>query len=99
MDDIPNLGTIEDRKMRLTMQRLDSSERQALVSSARKKLYEEGYAVDGETVGGLLKDESLVPTEVKVHVTVTSYSRRFQLERLFVSSGQVWPRRLQDAHG
>jgi hypothetical protein len=64
MDDIPNLGTTEDRKMRITMQRFDSSERQALVNIAWKKLYDEGYAVDGDVVNGLLKSESLVPTEV-----------------------------------
>jgi len=64
MDEIPNLGTAEDRKIRIEKQRTDSDERQKHVKDARKKLYDEGYAVDGEKVDGLLKDESLVPTEV-----------------------------------
>jgi len=64
MDEIPNLGTTEDRKVRIEKQRADSDEHQTLVKDARKKLYDEGYAVDGEHVDGLLKDESLVPTEV-----------------------------------
>lgn len=64
MDDVPNLGAIEDRQMRIEKLRVDSDGRQAKVREARKKLYDEGYAVDGENVDGLLKDESLVPTEV-----------------------------------
>lgn len=65
MDEIPNLGTTEDRQARIEKLRVDSDERQTLVRDARKKLYDEGYAVDGERVDGLLKDESLVPTEVR----------------------------------
>ena len=64
MDEVPNLGTAEDRKIRIEKQRVDSDERQKLVQDVRKKLYEEGYAVDGEKVGGILKGESLIPTEV-----------------------------------
>ena len=68
MDEIPELGTVEDRKMRIEKQRTDSDEHQTLVRTARKKLYDEGYAVDGEHVDGLLKDESLVPTEVQTMI-------------------------------
>jgi len=66
MDDIPNIGTEEDRKARFEKKRVDSDERRACVDDARKKLYDEGYAVDGEAVDGFLKNESLVPTEVIV---------------------------------
>ena len=52
MDEIPNLGTTEDRKMRIEKQRADSDEHQTLVKDARKKLYDEGYAVDGDHVDG-----------------------------------------------
>ena len=64
MDDIPGLGTTEDRQMRVEKQRTDSDEHLKLVEDAWKKLYVEGYAVDGEKIDDLLKDESLVPTEV-----------------------------------
>jgi len=64
MDEIPNLGTTEDRQTRLEKPRVDSAEYRTLVKDARKKLYDEGYAVDGDRVDGLLKGESLVPTEV-----------------------------------
>jgi len=66
MDKIPSLGTTEDCQMRVEKQRADSNEHQKLVEEARKKLYVEGYAVDGEHIDKLLKDESLVPTEVGV---------------------------------
>ena len=72
MDNVPNLGTTEDRQARLEKQRVDSDEHQALVKEARKKLYDEGYAVDGEYVDGLLKDESLVPTEVRMRAHLIS---------------------------
>ena len=52
--------------MQAEKQRTDSDEHRELVEGARKKLYVEGYAVDGEKVDDLLKDESLVPTEVTV---------------------------------
>ena len=64
MDEIPDLGTTEDRKTRIEKQRADTDEYRQLVQEARKTLYEDGYAVDGEKVDGLLKGESLVPTEV-----------------------------------
>jgi len=64
MKEIPDLGTAEDRQKRVERSRVDSDEHQTLVKDARKKLYDEGYAVDGENVDGLLKGESLVPTEV-----------------------------------
>ena len=64
MDEIPNLGTMEDRKLRLEKPRVDSVEYRTLVKDARKKLYDEGYAVDGECVDEIIKGESLVPTEV-----------------------------------
>ena len=64
MDEIPDLGTTEDRQSRLEKPRVDSPEYRTLVRDARKKLYDEGYAVDGERVDELLKGESLVPTEV-----------------------------------
>lgn len=64
MDEIPNLGTTEDRKICLEKPRVDSAEYQKVIKDAQKKLYDEGYAVDSERVDELLKGESLVPTEV-----------------------------------
>jgi len=101
MDEIPSLGTLEDRQARVTKPRVDSSERQTLVGDARKKLYDEGYAVDGENVDGLLKGESLVPTEVWTGVMPHSIflTCMVYLECFFVGPGQVWLGRFQDSRG
>ena len=72
MDEIPNLGTVEDRQARAERLRVDSEAYRTLVKDARTKLYVEGYAVDGEKVSGLLKDESLVPTEVRMRTYVAA---------------------------
>ena len=72
MDEIPNLGTMEDRRAHVEKQQVNSDEHQGCVKDARKKLYDEGYAVDGDHVDGLLKDESLVPTEVRTRVHATA---------------------------
>jgi len=70
MDEVPNLGTVEDRKICVEKQQVDSDEHQTCVKDARKKLYDEGYAVNGEHVDGFLKNESLVPTEVRMWVHI-----------------------------
>lgn len=62
---IPSLGTTEDRLLRQTQPRLESEERQQRVKDARDKLYREGYVITGDHVDGVLKDESLVPTQVR----------------------------------
>lgn len=74
MDEIPELGTPEDKKTRVENLRTDSEEYRKLVRDARTKLYDEGYAVDGEKVDGLLKGESLVPTVVRFGTHVTAMS-------------------------
>ena len=61
---ISSLGTPEDRELRQTKPRIESEERQQQVKDAREKLYREGYAITGDHVDGVLKDESLVPTQV-----------------------------------
>ena len=90
MNEIPNLGTKEDRQTRLEKPRVDSAEHQALVRDARKKLYDEGYAVDGEHVDGLLKDESLVPTEVRIKTQVI-----FGLNIIFPECFLICPQKVQ----
>jgi hypothetical protein len=64
--DIPALGTPEDRTLRQTQLRVESEERQQRVEGARDKLYREGYVITGDNVDGILKDESLVPTLVRI---------------------------------
>ena len=91
MDGIPNIGTTEDRKIHLEKPRVDSDECRARVDNARKKLYDEGYAVDGEIVDGFLKNESLVPTEVVIFTcsTASFASHSARLECIFIGSRQI----------
>ena len=63
-DKIPEIGRDEDRRTRVESSRTDTIERQAQVDQARKNLYEDGYALAGDHVDGILKDSSLVPTRV-----------------------------------
>ena len=64
IDQIYAIGREDDRKRREESRRQDNVERRGKVDNARKSLYDEGYAITGDHVNGLLKDESLVPTKV-----------------------------------
>lgn len=64
MNEVPGLGTQEDRALRVEKPRVDSLERQALVELARTNLYRHGYAITGDYVDGVLKELSYVPTVV-----------------------------------
>jgi len=68
IDQIYALGQEDDRKRREETRRQDDAERRKKVDDARKSLYDEGYAISGDRVDGLLKGESLVPTKVFVSV-------------------------------
>ena len=63
-DQIYTLGREDDRKRREELCRRDNDERRKKVDDAHKSLYNEGYAITGDHVDGLLKGESLVPTKV-----------------------------------
>ncbi|KAH6908719.1 hypothetical protein BKA70DRAFT_1426611 [Coprinopsis sp. MPI-PUGE-AT-0042] len=56
-------GRREDQATRESNVRVDSNARQGLVQSARKFIYQGGYAVKYKKVEDLLKTTSLVPTE------------------------------------
>lgn len=64
IDQICGLGREDDRQLREDLRREDNDDRQRKVDAARKSLYDEGFAITGDYVDGLLKDESLVPTKV-----------------------------------
>ena len=66
IDQIYALGRNSDQKQREESRRQDNDERRKKVDDARKSLYKEGYAITGDHVDGLLKDDSLVPTKVAI---------------------------------
>jgi uncharacterized protein YcbX len=67
-DQISAIGRDDDRKCREESRRQDDAARRQNVDEARRILYEEGYAITGEHVDGLLKEDSRVPTKVSAAV-------------------------------
>ena len=53
----------------------DNAEWGKKVDNAHKSLYDNGYAITGDHIDGLLKDESLVPTKVFMSVFACSWSQ------------------------
>lgn len=64
-DALAAVGTRADREARETTARVDNEEHQRKVEEARTAIYDDGYVVNSEVVEGLLKPESLVPTQVR----------------------------------
>ncbi|KAI0257901.1 hypothetical protein BC834DRAFT_838237 [Gloeopeniophorella convolvens] len=61
-DEIPALGTEQDRKIREERARKDNLARKELVEQARVLIYKNGYVPNSVRVDELLKSQSLVPT-------------------------------------
>ena len=64
-EDIFKIGREDDRCTREELRRADTVEWQGRVEGARTALYENGYALTGDHVDGVLKEDSLVPTRVR----------------------------------
>ena len=63
---IPGLGTLSDRNLRTSQQRVDGPTSKKKVQEARKLIYgKKNYAVDADKVEDLLKPTSLVPAKVR----------------------------------
>ncbi|KAI0065337.1 hypothetical protein BV25DRAFT_1799386 [Artomyces pyxidatus] len=62
-DRLHRMGKPQDMQQRRTLARVDDAQRRAHVSSARKLIYQDEYAVNSEAVEKILKAESLVPTD------------------------------------
>ena len=66
INEICAIGQEDDRKRQEESCRRDDAQRRNKVDDARRSLYDEGYAITGNHVDGLLKEESLIPTKVIV---------------------------------
>jgi hypothetical protein len=64
------MGMKRDMKQRVNRARVDDSHRREKVSKARSMIYEKNYAVTNGVVDEILKEESLVPTDVSYHTGV-----------------------------
>ena len=58
------MGRDDDRRRREESRRYDDAERRKKVDDAREWVYDKGYAITGDKVEDLLKDQSMVPTKV-----------------------------------
>jgi hypothetical protein len=56
-----------DMSQRVTLARVDDIRHQNTIAIARNLIYEKNYAVDSKAIERLLKEQSLVPTVVRVH--------------------------------
>lgn len=91
IDQIYALGREDDRKRREESCRKDDAERQKKVDDARKSLYNDGYAIAGDHVDGLLKDESLVPTKVSTSAfTLFVTLKTVFAERILSGPLSIW---------
>lgn len=64
--EIPQVGTEEDRRVRIESARKDDGVRNSLVDEARRLIYGQGYSVTSDKVEDLLKAISAVPTVVRM---------------------------------
>ena len=65
---VHNLGTTSDMKQRQTLARVDDNSRRNKIKEARTIIYDKIYAVDNEAVENLLKEQSLVATNVSCSI-------------------------------
>lgn len=68
---VHNLGTVADMKQRQRLERVDNFTRRDKVKKARSIIYNQNYAVNNDASEELLKDESLVSTEVSHYFDAT----------------------------
>lgn len=61
---VDKLGTVEDINQRKKLARVDDENKRGKVAKARDHIYRRNVAVDNDAVEKLLKDQSLVPTDV-----------------------------------
>lgn len=66
LDQVHLLGQVADERIRTAKARVDSAERISKVTSARKMIYQHGYAASNDRSEYFLKPESLVATEVSL---------------------------------
>ena len=65
---VHNLGTASDMKQRQTLARVDDNSRRNKIKEAHTIIYDKIYAVDNEAVENLLKEQSLVATNVSCSI-------------------------------
>ena len=88
-----NLGMLRDMKQRDTHARVDDEARKHKVRAARDIIYNKNYAVDGEAVQALLKEQSLAPTAVSpTSMLIMPFIQKLTgvVERILSKAQQIW---------
>lgn len=67
LERLQNMGMGLDMEQRESLARVDDIKWRVKVTFAQNIIYEKNYAVDGNTVETILKEQSLVPTLVSSH--------------------------------
>lgn len=88
-DEIPELGTEADRARRSETLRRDTQERKDAITEARSLIYNDGIVVNGARVEAILKEESLVPTEVSLYKLTFFHDAERLSDRM--RSPLLWP--------
>jgi hypothetical protein len=73
---IQNLGMKLDMKQRCTLARMDDENRRSKINTARDIIYNKNFAINSKYVEALLKQESLVPTDVSATMVSPHQLRR-----------------------
>jgi hypothetical protein len=58
------MGMVRDMRQRITLSRVDDDAKRRKVEIARDIIYKKNYAIDSPAVEAILKEESLVPSNV-----------------------------------
>lgn len=66
LERVEKLGTVQDMRQRKSLARVDDEAKRLKITHAREYIYDRNFAVDSNCVEDLLKDQSLVPTDVSV---------------------------------
>ena len=91
MSSVHHLGTRRDRSARISLMRVDDNQRRSKITSARNLIYGKNYAVDSSAIQRLLKEKSLVPTEVGIHSPFfDNWCNCYPTERLLCSISCLW---------
>ena len=89
-DKISGLGLPADMENRTKMVRIDDVCRQNKIQAARSLIYNKGYVVNSTHIEDLLKDESLVPTEVSLEVLFHHRAILILVECILFLFTEIW---------
>lgn len=86
---VHNLGMARDMTQRVTMPRVDDSQRRSRISSARALIYEKNLQVNSAAVKELLRELSWVPSLVYHRCFIVKYKQTKRVDRTLSVRGYL----------